>query len=89
MNLNRLKELEANFLEVYPKGFEDDRIQAIIKKHNTAKLGEQVREMFAKVNFTAPALICDNFAAVVAKSTMVSLFEKPKVQDMVKSMSSE
>jgi len=61
----------------------------IIKRHNTAKIGEQVREMFAKENFSQPELICENFAKIVSKSTLISLFEKPKVRDMMKEMRME
>lgn len=89
MNLQKLKEAEAYFLELYPQGFEDVALLPIIKRHNTAKIGEHVREMFAKENFTQPEFICENFAKTASKSTLISLFEKPKVRDMVKSMRME
>ena len=89
MNLQKLKEAEAYFLELYPQGFEDVGLLPIIKRHNTAKIGEQVREMFAKENFSQPELICENFTKIASKSTLISLFEKPKVRDMVKSMRME
>lgn len=89
MNLHKLKEAEAYFFELYPEGFEDVALFPIIKRHNTAKIGEQVREMFAKEHFTQPDLICENFTKIVSKSTLISLFEKPKVRDMVKSMRME
>jgi len=89
MNLHKLKEAEAYFLELYPQGFEDVALLPIIKRHNTAKIGEQVRELFAKDNFTQPELICENFAKIISKSTLISLFEKPKVRDMIKSMRME
>lgn len=86
MNLQKLKEAEAYFLELYPQGFEDVALLPIIKRHNTAKIGEQVRELFTKENLTQPDIICENFAKIASKSTLISLFEKPKVRDMVKSM---
>jgi hypothetical protein len=89
MNLEKLKNAEAYFLELYPEGFQDIGLQPIIKRHNTAKIGEQVRELFAKENFSQPELICENFAKIASKSTLISLFEKPKVRDMVKSMRME
>lgn len=89
MNLEKLKNAEAYFLELYPEGFKDVGLQPIIKRHNTAKLGELVRELFAKENFSQPELICENFAKIVSKSTLISLFEKPRVRDMVKSMRME
>jgi len=89
MNLQKLKEAEAYFFELYPQGFEDVGLLPIIKRHNTAKIGEQVREMFAKENFTQPDIICENFTKIVSKSTLISLFEKPKVRDMIQSMRME
>ena len=38
MNLEKLKEAEAYFLELYPQGFEDVGLLPIIKKHNTANV---------------------------------------------------
>lgn len=89
MNLEKLKEAEAYFLELYPQGFEDVGLLPIIKRHKTTKIGEQVREIFAKENFTQPDIICDNFTKIVSKSTLISLFEKPKVRDMIKDMRME
>lgn len=89
MNLEKLKNAEAYFFELYPEGFEDAGLLPIIKRHNTAKMGEQVRELFAKENFSQPDLICENFAKITSKSTLISLFEKPKVRDMMKEMRME
>ena len=89
MNLEKLKNAEAYFLELYPDGFNDVGLLPIIKKHATAKMSELTHELFAKENFSQPELICENFAKIVSKSTLISLFEKPKVRDMVKSMRME
>jgi hypothetical protein len=89
MNLQKLKEAEASFLTFYPKGFEDEALLPIIKRHNTAKIGESVRELFAPEKFSRTEEIGENFAKIVSKSSLISLFEKPKVRDMVKQMSME
>lgn len=89
MNLHKLKNAEDYFFELYPDGFEDVALLPIIKRHHTAKIGEQVRELFAKENFSQPELICENFAKIVSKSTLISLFEKPRVRDMMKEMRME
>lgn len=89
MNFKKLTEAEASFFTFYPKGFEDEALLPIIKRHNTAKIGQSVREMFAADRFTRTEEICENFAKIVSKSSLVSLFEKPKVRDMVKQMSME
>jgi len=87
MNLQKLKEAEANFFAFYPKGFEDEGLLPIIKRHNTEGIGKSVRELFAPERFRNADEICESFAKIVSKSTLISLFEKPKVRDMVKNMS--
>lgn len=89
MNLQKLKEAEASFFTFYPKGFEDEALLPIIKRHNTAKIGESVRELFAPEKFTRTEEIGESFAKIVSKSSLISLFEKPKVRDMVKQMNME
>lgn len=89
MNLKKLEEAEASFFTFYPKGFEDEALLPIIKRHNTAKIGESVREMFAPDRFARTEEICESFAKIVSKSSLISLFEKPKVRDMVKQLSME
>ncbi len=87
MNLEKLKDAEGYFFEIYPKGFDDEALAVIRKRHNTAKIAEQVHEMFSKDSFGQPELICENYAKIVSKSSLISLFEKPKIKDMVKAMS--
>lgn len=89
MNLEKLKEAEANFFAFYPKGFEDEALLPIIKRHNTEKIGKSVQELFATERFQNPDEIVENFSKIVSKSTLISLFEKPKVRDMIKQMSME
>jgi hypothetical protein len=89
MNLTKLKEAEASFFTFYPKGFEDEALLPIIKRHNTAKIGQSVRELFAPEKFSRTEEIGESFAKIVSKSSLISLFEKPKVRDMVKQMSME
>jgi hypothetical protein len=45
--------------------------------------------MFAPERFSRAEEIGENFAKIVTKSSLISLFEKPKVRDMVKQMSME
>jgi len=89
MNIEKLKLMEQWFFERYPDGFDDAEIQRIVKRHNTAKIGESVRELFAPERFSHPDEICESFAKIVSKSTLISLFEKPKLQDAVKKMGME
>ena len=48
-----------------------------------------MRELFSEGSFAQAEAVCDNFAKTVSKSSLISLFEKPKVRDMVKQMSME
>ena len=89
MNLEKLKAAEANFFAFYPKGFADEALLPIIKRHNTAKIGQSVRELFTPDRFVHTEEICESFAKIVSKSSLISLFEKPKVREMVKQMSME
>lgn len=89
MNLQKLKEAEASFFTFYPNGFEDEALLPIIKRHNTAGIGKSVKELFALECFSRTEEICESFAKIVSKSSLISLFEKPKVRDMVKQMSME
>ncbi|XOB63694.1 hypothetical protein ACMC56_07730 [Campylobacterota bacterium DY0563] len=86
-NIEKLKDLEAEFLESYPKGFDDEEILKIIKRFKSEKFEEEVRVLFDKSNFTNPDLVCDNFLKIIAKSPLISLFEKPKLRDAIKQMS--
>lgn len=86
MNIEKLKDLETEFLDYYPKGFEDEELLPIMKKFNPVKLEEFAKEALKKENFSNPSLVCDNFMKVISKSVMVSLFDKAKLRDMIKSL---
>jgi hypothetical protein len=84
--IEKLKDLEAEFLEHYPKGFENEEIKAIVKKFKSEKLSEEVKNLFTKENFSQPEIVCSNFVKIISKSPLVSLFEKPKLRDAINSM---
>jgi hypothetical protein len=89
MNLEKLKSIEEHFFESYPKGFEDEALAKIVKRHNVEKLTAFAQEAFTKEKFAFPSEIVDDMAKLVSKSSMISLFEKPKFRDAMKAMSSE
>lgn len=89
MNLKKLKIIEDHFFETYPKGFEDEGLAQIVKRHNVAKLTDFGQEAFAKENFSNPQQIIEDMTKLVSRSTMISLFEKPRFRDAVKAMSVE
>ncbi|MBN2281644.1 MAG: hypothetical protein JXQ65_13765 [Candidatus Marinimicrobia bacterium] len=84
MNLKKLREAEAQFFAKYPEGWESPELMAIGKKHNMEKIVAFTQASFAKDQFNNPDLIVDNMAKLVSKSTMVSLFEKPKFKDFTR-----
>ena len=61
MNLERLKDLEAEFLEQYPTGFKDEQFFPQIKKFNPEKLETFAKEALKKQNFSNPSLVVDGF----------------------------
>ena len=81
MNIEKLKEAEAAFLDRYPGGFENPEMVAIAKKHKMDQMVFYTQESFHKENFRMPDLIVDRMVKVASRSSMVSVFEKPKFRD--------
>ncbi|KAA3606179.1 MAG: hypothetical protein DWQ06_01655 [Calditrichaeota bacterium] len=81
MNIQKLKEAEKYFFAKFPGGFENPEMLKIGKKHKMDKLIGQTQEFFAKENFKEPEMIVEKVTKVVSRSSMVSLFEKPKFRD--------
>ncbi|MBN4059840.1 hypothetical protein JYT80_00715, partial [bacterium AH-315-I11] len=86
MNLEKLKEAESAFLHKYPGGFEHPEMQLIGKKHRMSKRLMQAQDFFGKSKFRDPENICANMIKVINASSMVSLFEKPKFRDLLKTL---
>lgn len=86
--LERLKDIEAEFLEQYPKGFRDEHFFPTMKKFKPEKLEEFAKEALKKENFSNPNLVVENFYKVIQKSVMVSLFDKLKLKDALATLNS-
>ena len=86
MNIQRLKQLEHDFLARYPEGFDSPDMKVIVKRHKPDKIYKLAQESFEDYKFDNPLFIIDKMIEVVRKSSMVSLFEKPKFRDYVKSL---
>jgi hypothetical protein len=84
-NLEILKKAEEDFFDRYPGGFNHPDLVAIKKKHNMEKAIEQAQGWFTKEAIARPQEYADNMVKLLTKSSMVSLFEKPKFRDFVKS----
>jgi len=86
MDLKILKAAEKRFIEKYPGGFKNPEIEEIKKKHNVEKLVELSHTMFAEENFNNPPLIAENYSKLLTRSSLVSMFEKPKFRDFSRSL---
>lgn len=89
MNVERLRRAEADFLQAYPDGFNDPGLQEIGKKHRVAKMTELAHELLAKPRFNQPNALVEDVVKLVSRSSMVSMFEKPKFRDAVHDMNSD
>jgi hypothetical protein len=79
----KLKTAEAMFLQRFPGGFDDPEMQVIAKRHRMDKM-----ITFAQDSFSLSALedinkSADNMVKIVSRSSMVSMFEKPKFRKFV------
>ena len=86
MNIEKLRQAEADFLARYPGGFADPGLAPIRKKHNVERLSEFARVNLTRTHFNRPEHVCETLVRVVSRSSMVSVFEKPKYRDFVRSL---
>ncbi len=87
MNIKKLKEAEENFFIRYPGGFSNPLMQEIAKKHKAQKMVQLAQESFSAEKFDFPGEIVDSMGKIVSRSSIISLFEKPKFRDLVKVLS--
>lgn len=87
MNVEKLKQSEDKFFKMYPGGFENPEMLAIAKKHLMDKRVAQTQEIFAENQFHDSKEIIQNMSKMVSRSSMVSLFEKPKFRDYMNNLS--
>jgi len=88
VNLKKLKQAEAEFLARYPGGFDDPGMAPIRKKHNVDKLTEFAQANLTRTQFNRPEHICDTLVRIISRSSMVSMFEKPRFRDFVRTLNS-
>ena len=88
MNIDKLKEAEANFLQAYPNGFADEAMQTIRKKHNVDKVVAFAQDNLTQANCNRPDFIAETLLKIVSRSSMVSRFEKPPFKAFLDALSS-
>lgn len=86
MNTKRLKEAEKKFLKRYPGGFAHPEMEKIAEKHKPEKMTELAQESYAKDKFSDPDEIVKSMIRIVTRSSMVSVFEKPRFRDFAKGL---
>ncbi len=89
MNLKKLREAESLFLHRYPGGFAHEDMVKIGKKHNVDKAVEVAKSTLGRSKFTNTATVLDDIVKIVSRSSMVSMFEKPKFRDFVNGLGRE
>ena len=89
MNRAKRKEAEGRFLAQYPGGFSHPDMLEIVKKHKVPKMIKMAQESFAPEKFGSADTIAESMIKIVSQSSLVSIFEKPKFRDAVKSMNAE
>ncbi|MCO7222850.1 hypothetical protein [Pleionea sp. CnH1-48] len=86
MNTTKLQQAEHEFLHRYPGGFLHPDMQAIGKKHKMDAMIAFANDHFKKSHFRQPQDIAENMIKMISRSSMVSMFEKPKFRDFVHSL---
>lgn len=86
MNLKKLKQAEKAFLKEYPGGFNHPDMVAIGKKHKMDQMTMFTQESLSKKNFKTPEIIIENMIKIISRSSMISMFEKPKFKRFAKSL---
>lgn len=86
MNRNKLRIAEEDFFSLYPGGFENEDLQAIRKKHQLDKRVAEAQQAFRPEAFSDVDQVVEDMTRLISRSSMVSLFEKPKFRDSVKVM---
>jgi hypothetical protein len=89
MNLRRLKEAEAAFLDHFPEGFADPGLAQIRKRHNVDQVAEFAKANLTELTLSQPQRLADVLAKIVGRSSMVSRFEKAPFREFLDSLSSK
>lgn len=84
LNQEKFRRAELQFLASYPAGFADPEMVKIGKKHRMEQMVALATECFSKKACRDIEATADNMVKVVSRSSMVSMFEKPKFRDFVK-----
>jgi hypothetical protein len=88
MNEQKLQQAEEAFFDRYPGGFEHPEMITLRKHHKLDWMVELAQESFTIRNFHHPDLIVNNMVRIITRSSLISMFEKPKFRDFANSLPS-
>lgn len=83
LDRSTLKTAEAMFFQRFPGGFDDPEMQVIAKRHRMDRMITFAQESFSLSALEDVNKSADNMVKIVSRSSMVSMFEKPKFCDFV------
>ncbi|NHI00262.1 hypothetical protein [Oceanimonas sp. MB9] len=86
MNKQRLLAAESEFLTLYPGGFSHPLMVREGKKHQIAQRTAQAQQCFAPECFSRPQQVAEDMIKLISRSSMISMFEKPRLRDWVRAM---
>ncbi|SMF19918.1 hypothetical protein SAMN02745866_01230 [Alteromonadaceae bacterium Bs31] len=85
MNKSKLKRAEKAFFARYPGGFLHPELVSVGKKHKMDQMISLAQQSFTRACFSDPATITTQMATIVSRSSMISMFEKPRFKDALSS----
>ncbi|HPR96332.1 MAG TPA: hypothetical protein PK466_08375 [Thermotogota bacterium] len=86
MNIERLKEAEQTFLSMYPLGFKDPEMEKGGKKHRMEQMVQFAHDTLNKKALKNEKESVENIIKLVSRSSMVSVFEKPRFKEAINAM---
>jgi len=89
MNLQKLDLAKRYFLDLYPQGFDDPQMEEIRKKHKPEKMRDMALELFKKEAFQNPDKFLEDLQKLISRSSMVSVFEKPRFRDFTRGLNGD
>ena len=84
LNSKKLALAKVEFLQRFPGGFDNPEMQAVGKKHKVDKMVALAQASFTKKASKDIDSYAENMIKVVSRSSMVSMFEKPKFRDFIR-----
>ncbi|PKP20166.1 MAG: hypothetical protein CVU05_09710 [Bacteroidetes bacterium HGW-Bacteroidetes-21] len=89
MNKLKLKEAAADFFVAYPGGFAHPDMMKIAEKHKPEKMTALAQQFFNPDAFADYGQVVENMVKMVSRSSMISIFEKPRFRDYCKSLDAD